>query len=74
MRKPEERNNHLISAQNNSIRSNYIKAKFNNTPKNCKCRLCGDRDHISKTENWHKRNTRESQGNASCNWYAQKHL
>ena len=34
----------LISAQNNAIRTNNIKAKIDNTQQNSKCRLCGDWD------------------------------
>ena len=34
----------LKTAQNNAKRTNYIKAKINNTQQNCKCRLCGDRN------------------------------
>ena len=34
----------LIAALNNAIRTNYIKAKFDYTQQNTKCRLCGNRD------------------------------
>ena len=34
----------LISAQNNAIRTNHIKARIDKTQHNSKCRLCGDRD------------------------------
>ena len=34
----------LTATQNNAIRINYIKAKIDNTQKNNKCMLCGDRD------------------------------
>ena len=34
----------LIAAQNNAIRTNYIKARIDKTRQNSKCRLCGDRD------------------------------
>ena len=34
----------LISAQNNAIRTNYIKAKIYKTQQNSKSRLCDDRD------------------------------
>ena len=34
----------LIAAQNNAIRTNYIKARINKTPQNSKCRLCVGRD------------------------------
>ena len=34
----------LIAAQNNAIRTNYIKAKSHNTQQNSKCRLRGDRN------------------------------
>ena len=33
----------LITAQNNVIRTNYVKAKRDKRQLNCKCRLCGDR-------------------------------
>ena len=33
----------LIAVQNNTRRTNYIKAKVNNTQKNSKSRLCGDK-------------------------------
>ena len=34
----------LISAKNNVIRTNHIKARIDKTQQNSKCRLCGDRD------------------------------
>ena len=34
----------LIAAQDNAIRTNYIKARIDKTQQNSKCRLCGDRD------------------------------
>ena len=34
----------LIGAQNNAIRSNYLKAKIDKTQQNSKCRLCGNKD------------------------------
>ena len=34
----------LIAAQNNAIRTNYIKVRIHKTQQNSKCRLCGDRD------------------------------
>ena len=34
----------LIATQNNTKRTNHIKAKIDKTQQNCKCRLCGDRD------------------------------
>ena len=34
----------LIAAQNNAIRTNYVKAIIDKTQKNSKCRLCGNRD------------------------------
>ena len=34
----------LVATQNNSIRSNYVKAKIAKTQQNTECRLCGDRD------------------------------
>ena len=34
----------LIAAQNNTIRTNHIKARIDKTPKNSKCKLYGDRD------------------------------
>ena len=33
-----------LAAQNNAIRTNYIKARIDKTQQNCKCRLCGDSD------------------------------
>ena len=37
----------LISAQNNAIRTNNIKARIDKTQQNSKCRLCGDRDETT---------------------------
>ena len=34
----------LTAAQNNAIRTNYIKARINKMQQNSKCRLCGDKD------------------------------
>ena len=34
----------LIAAQDNTIRTNHIKARRDKTQQNSKCRLCGDRD------------------------------
>ena len=34
----------LIAAQDNTIRTNHIKARIDKTQQNSKCRLCGDRD------------------------------
>ena len=34
----------LIAAQNNTVRTNHIKARINKMQQNCKCRLCSDRD------------------------------
>ena len=34
----------LIAAQNNAIRTHYIKTKMDKTQQNSKCGLCGDRD------------------------------
>ena len=34
----------LIVAQNNTVRTNYIKARIDKTQQNSKCRLCGDID------------------------------
>ena len=34
----------LIAAQDNSVRTNHIKARIDKTKKNSKCRLSGDRD------------------------------
>ena len=33
-----------IAAQNNAIKTNYIKAKIHNTQHNSKCKLCGKKD------------------------------
>ena len=37
-----------IAAQNNTIRTNHIKARLDKTQQKCKCRLCGDRDETIK--------------------------
>ena len=34
----------LIVAQNNTIRTNYVKARIDKTQQNSRCSLCGDRD------------------------------
>ena len=34
----------LIAAQDNDIRTNYVKARIDKTQQNSKCRLCVDRD------------------------------
>ena len=34
----------LKAAQDNAIRTNYIKARIGKTQQNSKCRLCGERD------------------------------
>ena len=34
----------LIAAQNNTVRTNHIRARIDNAQQNCKCWLCGDRD------------------------------
>ena len=34
----------LMAAQNNSIRTNHVKARIDKTQQNRKCRPCGDRD------------------------------
>ena len=34
----------LTAAQNNAIRTNYIKVRIDKMQQNSKCRLCGDRD------------------------------
>ena len=36
----------LIAAQNNTIRTNCIKARIDKTLQNCKCRLCDERDEM----------------------------
>ena len=33
----------IIAAQNNAIRTNYIKAKIDKTQQNSKCRMCGEK-------------------------------
>ena len=40
----------IIAAQNNAIRTNYIKAKIDKTHLNSKCRLCDDRDETVNHE------------------------
>ena len=37
----------LITAQNNAIRTNYIKIKIEHTQQDNKCRFCGDRDETN---------------------------
>ena len=39
-----EKESLLITAQNNAIRTNHIKARIDKTQQKSKCRLCGDRD------------------------------
>ena len=39
-----EKESLLITAQNNAVRTNHIKARIDKTQQNSKCRLCGDRD------------------------------
>ena len=34
----------LITAQNNAIRTNFVKLKIDNTQRNSKCSLCRERD------------------------------
>ena len=36
----------LISAQDNVMRTNHIKARIDKTQQNIKCRLCGHRDEM----------------------------
>ena len=36
----------LIAAQNNAVRTCYIKARIDKTQQNSRCWLCGDRDEI----------------------------
>ena len=38
----------LIAAQNNVIRTNYVKAKIDNSQENSKCRLRCERDEYSR--------------------------
>ena len=40
----KETESHLIAAENNTIRTNHIKARTDKTQQNSRCRLCGDRD------------------------------
>ena len=45
----------LIAAQDNSVRTNHIKARIDKTQQNSKCRLCGDRDDtINHISEWSK--------------------
>ena len=37
----------LITAQNNAIKTNHIKAIINKTQQSSRCRLCGDGDKTS---------------------------
>ena len=39
----------LITAQNNAIRTNYVKAKIDNMQQNNKCRLCDESDETIKS-------------------------
>ena len=39
-----ETESHQITAQDNAIRTNHIKARIDKTQQNSKCKLCGDRD------------------------------
>ena len=39
-----ETESYLIAAQNDAIKTNYVKAKIDNTQKNSKCRICSDRN------------------------------
>ena len=55
----------LIAAQNNNIRTNYVKSRIDKVQKNSKCRLCGDRDEminriISECRKLRKYNTRHN--------------
>ena len=34
----------IIAAQDNTMRTNHIKARIDKTQQNSKCRLCSDRD------------------------------
>ena len=36
----------LVAVSNNALRTNYIKAKIDNTLQNCKCRLSGGENEI----------------------------
>ena len=38
--------NLIIAAQNNAIRTNYVKAKIDKMQQNSKCKLWGDRDEV----------------------------
>ena len=42
-----ETESHLITAQNNAIRTNHIKARIDKTQQNSKCRLCSDRNETT---------------------------
>ena len=37
----------LIATPNNTIRTNYIKARIDKMQQNSKCRLCGDRNETT---------------------------
>ena len=39
-----ETESQIIAAENNSIRTNYLKVKIDNTQENSKCNLCVERD------------------------------
>ena len=36
----------LIAAQNNTIRTNYVKARIDKMQQNSRCKLCSDRDEM----------------------------
>ena len=54
----KETENRLIAAQNDAIRIIYAKAEIDNTQKNSRCRLYGDRHETIKAAKRHKRSTR----------------
>ena len=50
-KKGRETESFLIAAQNNAIRTNYIKARIDKTQQNSRCRLCGDSDENHQSHN-----------------------
>ena len=42
----KRKQNLLIAAENNAVRTNHIKARIDKTQQNSKCRIYGDRDEI----------------------------
>ena len=56
----------LISAQDNAIRTNHIKARIDKTQQNSKCWLCGDRDETINHIISECSNLAQKENNARC--------